>query len=92
MQVPEEFKAFVSLFDLDLHDRTPDERELIAFALKHTPDADKQIVKAYLDKLLGGDYGDAELLKIWLDAGPALSVPNQSELRQLLQMVRQAMS
>jgi len=91
MPIPEEFKAFASLFDLDLHDHVPDEKALIAFALKHTSNEQKRVVKVYLDQLLRLNPGGTELQKIWLDAGAGLSIPDHDELSRFLRLVQEEM-
>lgn len=88
MDIPEEFKAFASLFDLNLHDRTPNERELIAFAVKHTPPEHKVLVRGFLGKMLGASVGGAELQKIWLDSGASVLVSDEGELRYFLNLAR----
>ena len=88
MQIPEEFKAFASLFDLQLHDRTPNERELIAFAIKHTPPEHKSVVRGFLDQMLNPSIGGAELQKIWLDSGASVLISDEGELRYCLNLAR----
>lgn len=92
MQIPDEFKAFASLLDLDLHDGTPDERALIAFGLKHTSCEQKRVVKAYLDDLLSLDAGDKELQKVWFDTGASLFIADHGELRRFLEMIQKEMN
>jgi hypothetical protein len=87
MQIPEAFKDFASLFDLDLHDHAPNEQQMVAFAIKHTSDTQKRTVKAYLDELLRRDVSGTELQKIWVGSGASLSIPNNAELRRLLRMI-----
>lgn len=88
MQIPEEFKTFASLFDLALHDDSPTERELIGFALKHTPKKQKVVVRSYIDRLLKPDVSGEMLQKVWFEAGASLFIPDQAEVRTFLQMIR----
>lgn len=88
MDIPEEFKAFASLFDLQLHDQTPNEHELIAFAIKHTPSERKHVVKTYLGELLSRNPSGNELQEIWLNAGASLLIRDQDELRYFLALIR----
>lgn len=86
--IPEEFKASASLLDLALHDESPSERDLIAFARKHTTGEQRRVVKSYVDQLLKPEVSGEMLQKVWFESGASVFIADQAELRTFLQMIR----
>lgn len=88
METPDAFKALTRNFiqDIDLIGKTPE--EIIDFAVQSLSKQEREIVKVFLDDVLGGQYDPRRLNDMWWASQADIVFANPDHSVEFLKLIR----
>ena len=90
MRVSDEFLDFCMALHQDFELYGPEPEDWINGALEHLHHERHTVFRDYLNELLSDSYSDEQLSEIYHSASPELGFRDSKELRQFLELARDA--